>query len=80
METFKALGIDLNFFWIDIFYKDLLLDVNGDGMVQKDEILKILKEPGFSIQETEALFKSVDVNSDGKISVQEFLAGFQKSQ
>jgi Ca2+-binding EF-hand superfamily protein len=54
--------------------------VNGDGMIQKDELFKVLKESGFSRQEAEALFKSVDVNSDGKISIQEFLAGFQMSQ
>ena len=53
------------------------LDTNNDGMVAKDELFKILKESGFSRQEAEELFKSVDMNSDGKISVQEFLAGFQ---
>jgi Ca2+-binding EF-hand superfamily protein len=52
------------------------IDSNRDGMIHKEELDKILMELGVSHKEADDLFKLVDVNSDGKISVEEFLAGF----
>jgi Ca2+-binding EF-hand superfamily protein len=56
------------------------LDSNGDGIIQRAELDRVLKESGFTRQEADELFKYVDVDKDGKISLQEFLKGFQMSQ
>jgi Ca2+-binding EF-hand superfamily protein len=56
------------------------IDSNRDGMIQKEELDKILIEFGLSRKEADDLFKLVDVNSDGKISVEEFLVGFMVVQ
>ena len=55
------------------------LDTTGDGIVSKSELDRVLVESGFSRQEADNLFKFVDVNSDGKVSIEEFLKGFQMS-
>ena len=55
------------------------LDTNGDGTVQRAELDKVLKESGFTRQEADDLFKFVDADKDGKISLQEFLSAFQMS-
>merc|ERR1712142_606189 len=46
------------------------LDVNGDGMISKQE----MSAAGLSQQEVDAIFKLGDANGDGEIDLDEFLA------
>ena len=52
------------------------LDRNGNGIVERVELEAVLKESGFSRAEAEQLIREVDLNGDGKISLEEFLKGF----
>src|SRR6218665_701921 len=54
-----------------------MLDVNRDGYLQADEYQVMLSQagvpdPSFTIE----AFKSVDVNGDGKLSIEEFTNAF----
>ena len=56
------------------------LDTSKDGFVTKDELDQVLIRTGNSCLTSEALMKYVDVNNDGKISIEEFLKDLQMSQ
>ena len=54
------------------------MDQSGDGFVSKVEVDKLLLAAGFSAEQTEKFFKHVDVNSDGQLSLDEFIKGLQE--
>lgn len=55
-----------------------MLDKDGNGFVDRDEIMGILSQHGHineRIQkDADEIFNSVDVNRDGKIDFEEFVA------
>ena len=55
------------------------IDVNGDGQLESYELRAWLEAKG---EETLAnsLFDNLDTNSDGVVSLQEFVAGFEQTK
>jgi len=51
-------------------------DVNGDGTIDSDELIKILKDLGenHDAASVRALIKEVDTDNSGKVEFNEFLA------
>ena len=60
------------------FFKDV--DKNKDKLIDRKELEGILLQNGFTNVEAEVLFKSIDLNGDGKIDLQEFLASFEVAE
>ena len=58
-----------------------MIDENGDGNLDRDEILKVLPPNDPNRELIDDVFKAVDVDENGKISHTEFLAAmYSKSQ
>lgn len=57
---------------VDMFCE---LDRNGDGGLSYDEVYELFKRLGWkhSPSKTKALFKSIDTNRDGSVSIKEFI-------
>merc|ERR1712048_959326 len=61
-------------------------DVDGSGSIDKDELMKLLgieqitdvTQVKYTEKEVDAIFKEVDINQDGKIDFDEFLAMMRK--
>ena len=54
-------------------------DQNADGFITRDEAHEVLfKELGFTEEKSHSLVGQFDVNSDGKLSYEEFVAFYQK--
>lgn len=58
---------------IDIFHT---LDADGSGDLTKDELSNVLSAAGVALSHDDAneIMNAADVNNDGKISLEEFLA------
>lgn len=52
------------------------MDLNGDGILSKDEMSKGLDNLGYKDDNIEAVFSGIDMDDNGKIEYTEFLAGF----
>jgi len=52
------------------------IDKNGDGSLDLAELNEGLSDFGLTDAQIEAIFFELDVNSDGKVSQEEFLAGY----
>lgn len=48
-------------------------DLNGDGYITKEELMKVLKLEANQLVDVDALIKRADKNGDGKIDYKEFL-------
>ena len=56
-------------------------DANGNGVIEKNEFVELLKSLGYEDvekSEIDALFKDIDLNSDSVISFAEFLVLMKK--
>ena len=49
------------------------LDSNKNGTIEIAEIQKMLRENGISQDQAQEIFKNIDINGDGHISLDEFL-------
>jgi Ca2+-binding EF-hand superfamily protein len=56
-----------------------MCDSDGDGVITKSELFKLVKELGLEMTKVEVslLFSTLDVNNDGKLQFQEFLEGMR---
>jgi len=56
-----------------------MCDADGDGVVTKQELLRLTKELGMetSKQEFELLFNNLDLDGDGNVGFDEFLTGMR---
>lgn len=53
------------------------MDINGDGYLQEDEFNTIFVQFGAKDTSwTKETFKAMDVNGDGKLSIEEYIDGF----
>ena len=50
------------------------MDMNGDGVLSKEEFKSKLRGMGWSIKDAEQCFAAMDRNKDGDISADEFAA------
>ena len=56
-----------------------LFDADGDGVVTEQEAHAVLEQVlGYSLQQTQHLFRAADKNKDGKLSKDEFVDFFFK--
>ena len=49
-------------------------DVDGDGMLDRDEFLKAAAKEGLSVEQANKAFNRIDANHDGRIEEKEVLA------
>ena len=77
MQIKKSINKNEHVKW-DTYPTFWLMDQSGDGFVSKVEVDKLLLAAGFSAEQTEKFFKHVDVNSDGQLSLDEFIKGLQE--
>ena len=54
------------------------IDANSDGLLDASELCGALSDSGTTDYELEQLFFALDTNHDNMISMDEFVAGFQK--
>ena len=52
-----------------------LLDTNDDGILNTEEVTRYFQLSGFPKEESEEIFNALDADSDGKVSIDEFMAG-----
>ena len=52
------------------------IDKNNNGYVERSELDGFLNSSGYSTQEADELFRLVDLDGDGRISLDEFIKGF----
>ena len=50
-----------------------LLDVNGDGHVDREELKNVM--PGDTDEEIEAILQSMDLDGDGRVTAEEWVEG-----
>ena len=52
-----------------------MFDMNGDGLITKEELMQVMKTMGDKVSEKDAtqMIKDVDVDKDGKVNYQEFI-------
>ena len=52
------------------------IDTNGDGSLDLVELSNGLSDLGLTDAEIEAIFVDLDVNNDGRVSEEEYVAGY----
>ncbi|CAH8571065.1 unnamed protein product [Schistosoma turkestanicum] len=61
--------------WIEVFHT---IDKDKNGFLTREEIAQCLKEINVSPDVADKMIKATDVNSDGKISLEEYLNSLRK--
>ena len=55
-------------------------DLNGSGFIEREDLLNLCADLDLEDQELDDVFHELDKNGDGKISVTEFVKGYESVQ
>ena len=57
-----------------------LMDTDGSGTISKEEIATHMNERGYSDEEIASAMSVLDVDGDGKVTLEEFTKGLESAE